>query len=90
MDGDVKKRSPQGARSRRGLTRVSAKHQVTIPSEAFKKAGLVAGDRLRVESSGPGRVVFTRLTDVLDELSGCLSNGGELRRSVDAARNEWE
>lgn len=86
----VKNRSGGAASSRRGLTRISAKHQVTIPSEAFRQAGLATGDRLRVEAAGAGRVVFARLTDVLDELSGCLRTGGELRRSVDAGRSEWE
>ncbi|MCU0506116.1 MAG: AbrB/MazE/SpoVT family DNA-binding domain-containing protein [Chloroflexi bacterium] len=50
---------------RRGYTRVSAKHQVTIPIDALAQAGLRAGDRLRAEVRGPGEVVLVREDDPL-------------------------
>ena len=39
-------------------TRISSKHQVTIPSVPFRGAGLQPGDRLHAHADGPGRVVF--------------------------------
>lgn len=42
-------------------TRISSKHQVTIPSVAFRGAGLSAGDRLHASSDGVGRVIFERI-----------------------------
>jgi bifunctional DNA-binding transcriptional regulator/antitoxin component of YhaV-PrlF toxin-antitoxin module len=40
-----------------GQTRISAKHQVTIPMSAFTDAGFKPGDAVRAEAIGPGRVV---------------------------------
>lgn len=89
MAKDVKNYAHRATPAKRSLTRVSSKHQITIPSEAFKEAGLATGDRLKVESAGASRVLLTRLTAALDELSGCLSTDGDLRRSIEAGRDEW-
>ena len=73
---------------RRGYTRVSAKHQVTIPIEALAQAGLRAGDRLRAEVRGPGEVVLVREVDPLTRFAGALTDvypAGEL----DELRREW-
>jgi PD-(D/E)XK endonuclease len=42
-------------------TRISSCHQVTIPSVAFREAGLNVGDRLRGWADGAGRVVLERM-----------------------------
>jgi bifunctional DNA-binding transcriptional regulator/antitoxin component of YhaV-PrlF toxin-antitoxin module len=66
---------------RRGYTRVSAKHQVTIPIDALAQAGLKAGDRLRAEVRGPGEVVLVREDDPLTQFAGALTDvypAGEL------------
>lgn len=70
-------------------TRVSSKHQVTIPAGAFRTAGLEAGDTLRVEAEGAGRVVLTRVDELIDRYSGCLDTGGDLRERVEGLREEW-
>lgn len=72
-----------------GQTRVSPKHQVTIPRDAFEGAGLQPGDTLRVEAAGPGRVVLTRRDGLLDQFSGALNTDGELRETVERLRDEW-
>ncbi len=74
---------------RRAQTKVSTKHQVTIPLTAFRGAGLQVGDTLRVESSGAGRIVLTRVEELLDRYSGCLDSGGELGVRVQGLREEW-
>jgi bifunctional DNA-binding transcriptional regulator/antitoxin component of YhaV-PrlF toxin-antitoxin module len=70
-------------------TRVSSKHQVTIPAGAFRAAGFAPGDTIKVEAEGPGRVVLTRIDELLDRYSGCLQTGGELREQVEGLREEW-
>jgi bifunctional DNA-binding transcriptional regulator/antitoxin component of YhaV-PrlF toxin-antitoxin module len=73
---------------RRGYTRISAKHQVTIPIDALAQAGLRTGDRLRAEVRGPGEVVLVREIDALTRFAGALTDvypTGELEE----LRNEW-
>lgn len=80
---EVKKRA-----RRRGRTRISSKHQVTLPVAALRDAGLKPGDKLRVEAEGPGRVVLVREDDVIARYAGDLTGvykPGELER----LRDEW-
>lgn len=70
-------------------TRVSSKHQVTIPAGAFRMAGFEPGDTLKVEAEGAGRVVLTRIDELVDRYSGCLDTSGDLRRQVEGLREEW-
>jgi bifunctional DNA-binding transcriptional regulator/antitoxin component of YhaV-PrlF toxin-antitoxin module len=70
-------------------TRVSSKHQVTIPAGAFRMAGFEPGDTLKVEAEGAGRVVLTRVDELIDRYSGCLDAGGDLRERVEGLREEW-
>lgn len=79
----------RGARLARPQTRVSSKHQVTIPAIPFKTAGLRPGDTLQVEAQGSGRVVLTRVDELVDRYSGCLDTGGDLRKQVEGLREEW-
>jgi bifunctional DNA-binding transcriptional regulator/antitoxin component of YhaV-PrlF toxin-antitoxin module len=72
-----------------GRSRISSKHQVTIPAAAFRRAGFQAGDTVRIEAEGAGRVVLTKVDDLVDRYSGSLATGGELRRSVQVLRDEW-
>jgi bifunctional DNA-binding transcriptional regulator/antitoxin component of YhaV-PrlF toxin-antitoxin module len=85
MAANVKR--PRGARSR---SRISSKHQITIPISAFSDAGLREGDVVQVHAQGRGRVVIARVDDLLDEYAGCLSTGGALGRSVLGLRQEWD
>jgi bifunctional DNA-binding transcriptional regulator/antitoxin component of YhaV-PrlF toxin-antitoxin module len=71
-------------------TRISSKHQVTIPKTTFAAAGLAAGDTLRVQAIGPGQVTLTRLDELLDRYDGALSGGDDLSAAVERLRDEWE
>ena len=73
----------------RGYTRVSPKHQVTLPVEALARAGLKTGDRLRVEANGPGELVLTRSDDVLERYAGALP-GVWSPGDLEELRNEWD
>ena len=78
---EVKKR-------RRGFTRISAKHQATLPVQALKDAGLEPGDEVRVIAAGRGRLVLERDLNLVERHAGKLKNvyePGELER----LREEW-
>ena len=53
--------SEQAAPLRFQRTRISSKHQITIPSVPFRSAGLQAGDRLHARADGAGRVILERV-----------------------------
>jgi AbrB family looped-hinge helix DNA binding protein len=92
MKKKVKKEMTQtviGDSAPRSQTRISSKHQVTIPKAAFHTAGLEPGDTLRVEAAGAGRVVLTRIDELIDLYSGSLSTGGKLRLQIERLREEW-
>ena len=91
MPEKVKERSPpRGTERQPGRTRISSKHQVTIPVRAFREAGLHEGDVVQVEVQGTGRILLTRFDDLIDRYAGVLRTGGELGRTVRAVRDEWE
>lgn len=73
---------------RRGFTRISAKHQATIPVQALAEAGLRPGDELRVTAAGRGRLVLERDVDVLERHAGAL-RGVYARDELDRLRDEW-
>ncbi len=69
-------------------TRISSKHQVTIPVRALQEAGLRVGERLVATVDGPGRVVLQREADVVGEFAGRLT-GVYDRDELDRLRDEW-
>lgn len=54
-------------------TRISVKHQVTIPSVAFRGADLQVGDRLHAHADGPGRVILERVPSPTSDDAGLLA-----------------
>lgn len=70
-------------------TRISSKHQITIPVDTLRAAGLAVGERVTATCDGVGRVILQREHDVLAEFAGALTGvyaPGELA----ALRDEWE
>jgi AbrB family looped-hinge helix DNA binding protein len=78
----------QVKRRRRGKTRISRKHQATIPVAALRQAGLKAGDELVVEAVGAGRIVLARADDPIERFAGALS-GVYPPHYLDQLRDEW-
>ncbi len=76
------------ARRRRGYTRISGKHQVTIPVEALGQAGLHAGDRLRAEARAAGVIVLIREDDPIERYAGSLT-GLYPDGYLDELHREW-
>jgi bifunctional DNA-binding transcriptional regulator/antitoxin component of YhaV-PrlF toxin-antitoxin module len=73
----------------KGQAKVSSKNQVTIPVSALRDAGIGAGDVLKVEADGAGRLVLTRVDEMLGRYSGRLASGGDLGKAVEGLREEW-
>ena len=74
---------------RRGATRISSKHQITIPADALRAAGLEIGDRVVAHADGAGRVVLEREHDVLAEFAGAMT-GAYTDNELDELRREWD
>ncbi len=73
---------------RRGATRISSKHQITIPADALRAAGLEIGDRVVAHADGAGRVVLEREHDILAEFAGAMT-GAYTASELDDLRQEW-
>lgn len=71
------------------MTRVSRKHQVTLPLDALRAAHLEPGDELQVTVDDDGRVVLTPVTDPLEDLIGSAP-GLSAATNLEALRDEWE
>ena len=44
------------------MAKISSKHQVTLPVESLKRAGLSAGDEVAIEAEGADRIVVRRVS----------------------------
>jgi bifunctional DNA-binding transcriptional regulator/antitoxin component of YhaV-PrlF toxin-antitoxin module len=77
-------------RGRPRITRLSRKHQATIPVAVLAEAGLQAGEQLRVEALGPGRIILTRADDRLEDLLGVLGSDVYPEGYLQELRAEWD
>ncbi|HET6752240.1 MAG TPA: AbrB/MazE/SpoVT family DNA-binding domain-containing protein [Actinomycetes bacterium] len=75
---------------RPGITRLSRKHQATIPVAVLAEAGIHAGEPLRVEALGPGRIILTRAEDSMEDLFGALDRDVYPEGYLQELRAEWE
>lgn len=67
---------------------ISSKHQITIPADALRAAGLQIGDRVVAHADGAGRVVLEREHDILAEFAGTMT-GAYTTDELDELRREW-
>lgn len=76
-------------RRARRLARVSSKNQVTLPVAVLAASHIRAGDNVRIEPDGDGRIVIAREKDPIDDLIGSAP-GLSAATDLEALRDEWE
>jgi bifunctional DNA-binding transcriptional regulator/antitoxin component of YhaV-PrlF toxin-antitoxin module len=74
---------------RRGTTRVSSKHQITLPIGALDEAHVRVGDRLRVVVEGDGQLRLIRERSRFDRWIGAAP-GLAAQTDLETLRDEWE
>jgi antitoxin MazE len=67
------------------LTRISPKHQITIPKEAFEKLQLEVGDFLEVETTGEGLLLIPKKLVSKDQAWFCSKEWQEKEKEADEA-----
>ncbi len=70
-------------------SRISSKHQITLPVRVLHEAGLRAGERLVAHVEGPGRVTLVREGNPIDDFAGRLTGVWE-PGELDRLRDEWD
>jgi bifunctional DNA-binding transcriptional regulator/antitoxin component of YhaV-PrlF toxin-antitoxin module len=71
------------------MSKVSSKHQVTLPVRVLEEAGLAAGDEVIIRVIGHGRIQVERAEDMIDQYAGSLPTGTYPRGHLDQLRDEW-
>jgi bifunctional DNA-binding transcriptional regulator/antitoxin component of YhaV-PrlF toxin-antitoxin module len=71
------------------MSKLSSKHQVTIPVRILREAGLAAGDEIVIRSSGQGRIEIERADDLVRRYAGSLPAGTYPAGYLDQLRGEW-
>ena len=71
------------------MTKVSAKHQITLPIAVMREAGIEVGDELRVRADSDGKVVLVRERDRIAQWAGAFP-GLSAATDLEGLRNEWE
>ena len=54
------------------MSLISRKHQITIPADVLREAGLEPGDDVRVRTVGPGRLELVKTEELIAEFAGRL------------------
>lgn len=71
------------------MSKLSSKHQVTIPVRILREAGLAAGDEVVIRAHGRGRIEIERASDVVRRFAGSLPAGTYPDGYLDDLRGEW-
>lgn len=71
------------------MSKVSSKHQVTLPVRVLEDAGLEAGDEVVIRVVGRGRIEVERAEDVIDRYAGSLPVGTYPAGYLEQLRDEW-
>ncbi len=70
------------------MSRVSRKHQITLPIQALREAGLRAGDEVVIRARGTGQLEIERAEDLVSRFAGSLPAGTYPRGYLKKLREE--
>jgi len=73
-----------------GTTRISSKHQVTIPVQALAEAGLAPGDIVWAQAIAPGVVQLVSAENLVRRLAGAHTQIYSDGPGLDEMRDEWD
>jgi len=71
------------------MSKLSSKHQITIPVSVLREAGLAADDEVVVRANGYGRIEIERADDLIRRYAGSLPAGTYPDGYLDDLRGEW-
>jgi bifunctional DNA-binding transcriptional regulator/antitoxin component of YhaV-PrlF toxin-antitoxin module len=71
------------------MSKVSRKHQVTIPVRVLRDARVRAGDEVVIRATGRGRIEVERTEDLVRRYAGSLPAGSYPPGHVEELRDEW-
>lgn len=71
------------------MSKVSRKHQVTIPVRVLRDAGVRAGDEVVIRATGRGRIEVERTDDLVRRYAGSLPAGTYPPDHLQELRGEW-
>lgn len=71
------------------MPKVSSKHQVTIPVETMREAGLHVGDEVVVRAAGDGEIVLALRGSRIRRHAG-IATGIYEPGEIERLRDEWD
>ena len=71
------------------MSKVSSKHQITIPVRVLREAGLAAGDEVIIRTCGQGRIEVERADDLIRRYAGSIPAGTYPVGYLGKLRGEW-